>query len=79
MPGVNKQRQPASLAGFGQMHPLWLVYGHWDLPVTFSESEKAEVVNMGISVAIPAKKILEILFSPALVEARNEAFKRTPK
>ena len=47
------------------------------MPVDFSESEKAEAVNMGISIVIPAKKILEILFSPALVEERNKAFQRT--
>jgi hypothetical protein len=31
---------------------------------------------MGVSIIIPAKKILEVLFSPELVAVREEAFKR---
>ena len=34
------------------------------------------LVNMGVSIIIPAKKILEVLFSPELVAVREEAFKR---
>jgi hypothetical protein len=74
---MNEKGQPKTLAGLSQMHFLGLMHGHWDLPVSFSDLDKAEAVNMGISIVVPAKKIFEILFSPALVEARNEAFKRT--
>ncbi|MDX6456842.1 MAG: hypothetical protein QOE55_539, partial [Acidobacteriaceae bacterium] len=77
IPGMNEKGQPKTLAGLSQMHFLGLMHGHWDLPVSFSDLDKAEAVNMGISIVVPAKKIFEILFSPALVEARNEAFKRT--
>jgi hypothetical protein len=76
MPALNPQGQVKHLAGAGQIHLLGLVHGHWDLPMDFSESEKLEAVNMGVSIVIPAKKILEILYSPALVEIRNEAFQR---
>jgi hypothetical protein len=77
MPGVNEEGQTKYVAGVGQMHLLGLVHGHWDLPRDFTESENVEAVNMGISIVVPAKKILEILFSPALIEARHEAFQRT--
>jgi hypothetical protein len=77
MPGLNEQGQVKHVAGVGQIHLLGLVHGHWDLPMDFSESDKSEAVNMGVSIVIPAKKILEILYSPALVQARNEAFQRS--
>jgi hypothetical protein len=77
MPGFNLQGQVKHVAGVGQIHLLGMVHGHWELPMDFSESEKSEAVNMGMSIVIPAKKILEILFSPALVQARNEAFQRS--
>jgi hypothetical protein len=77
MPGVDLKGQIKHVGGVGQIHLLGLVHGHWDLPMQFSESEKAEAVNMGVSIVIPAKKILEILYSPALMEVRNEAFQRS--
>ncbi len=77
MPGVNEKGEVKYFAGTGQIHLLGLVHGHWDLPISFSESVRSEAVNMGVSIVIPAKKILEILFSPALVDARNQAFQRT--
>jgi hypothetical protein len=77
IPGVNQKGQVKHIAGLGQLHLLGLVHGHWDLPVNFSETEKLEAVNMGISIVIPAKKILEVLFSPALVEERERAFQRS--
>lgn len=76
IPGFNEQGQVKHMAGVGQIHLLGLVHGHWDLPVNFSESEQSEAVNMGVSIVIPAKKIQEILYSPDLVQARNEAFQR---
>jgi hypothetical protein len=77
IPGINEAGQVTQVAGLGQAHLLGLVHGHWDMPVDFSEFGKTETVNMGITIVIPAKKILEILFSPALVELRNEAFQIT--
>jgi hypothetical protein len=47
------------------------MHGHWDLPVSFSASEQAEAVNMGVSIIIPAKKILETLYHPELVAMRK--------
>ena len=73
MPGLNQQGQIKHVAGVGQIHLLGLVHGHWDLPMNFSESEKLEAVNMGVSIVIPANKILEVLYSPDLVQIRNEA------
>jgi hypothetical protein len=72
MPGVNEQGQLKHVAGVGQIHLLGLVHGHWELPMDFSESDKFEAVNMGVSIVIPAKKILEILYSPALAQVRKE-------
>jgi hypothetical protein len=76
MPGFDQQGQVKHVAGVGQIHLLGLVHGHWDLPMNFPESERFEAVNMGVSIVIPAKKIKEILYGPALVQARNEAFQR---
>ena len=77
MPGINEQGQVKHVAGAGQIHLLGLMHGHWDLPVDFSESDKSEAVNMGVSIVIPAKKILEVLYSPNLVRTRDEAFQRS--
>lgn len=77
MPGVDHEGQVKYVAGVGQIHLLGLVHGHWDLPMQFSESERSEAVNMGVSIVIPAKKILEILYSPELVRVRDEAFQRS--
>jgi hypothetical protein len=33
-------------------------------------------MNMGLSLVVPAKKILETLFHPDLVAIREEAFQR---
>ncbi len=38
----------------------------------FAAVDEAEAVNMGIAIVVPAKKILEILRSPALIQARDE-------
>lgn len=44
---------------------LGLMHGHYD--------EKAEKVNMGIGIVVPAAKILEVLNQKAIVEIENEA------
>jgi hypothetical protein len=58
------------MSGLGRFHLLGLMHGHWDLPVSFSPTEQAEAVNMGVSIVVPAKKILETLYHPRLVEMR---------
>jgi hypothetical protein len=59
---------------------LGLMQGHWD--IRESEMNKASIthdrkrgVNMGISIVVPASKILETINSPSLVEWRMEAEK----
>ena len=59
-------------SGFGEMHLFGLMHGHWDLPVGFKTYEQQEAVNMGVSIVVPAKIILETLYHPELVEMRNE-------
>ena len=76
MPGLTRTGEPARISGLGPIHFLGLMHGHWDVPVQFAETEKRELVNMGVSIIIPAKKILEVLFSPELVAVRQEAFQR---
>lgn len=76
MPGVNERGDFKHIAGAGQIHLLGLIHGHWDLPIDFQESEKSEAVNMGVSIVIPAKKIIETIYGPALTSVRNEAAKR---
>ena len=56
-------------SGLGHIHFLGLMHGHWDLPVGVL-TEQAEAVNMGVSIVVPAKKILEVLYHPELVELR---------
>jgi hypothetical protein len=58
------------ISGLGRPHFLGLMHGHWDLPIG-AEVDQAEAVNMGISIVIPAKKILEVLYHPELVALRE--------
>ncbi len=71
MPAQTAQGTLAYIAGLGSFHLLGLMHGHWDLPISFSASEQAEAVNMGVSIVVPAKKILETLYHPALVAMRK--------
>jgi hypothetical protein len=61
-----------AMSGLGGSHLLGLVHGHWDVPPTFSNIERVEQVNMGVSIIVPAKKILETLYSPELDALRKE-------
>ena len=58
---------------------LGLVHGHWDLPVSFSATEQAEAVNMGVSIIVPAKKILEVLYHPELAAMRKQHYDKLVK
>jgi hypothetical protein len=72
MPAKTAQGEASMISGLGPLHFLGLMHGHWDLPARFSEAEKKEAVNMGISIIVPAKKILEVLYHPELVAMRKE-------
>lgn len=58
-------------AAVGQFHFFGLMRGHWDIPVNLTRAQ-AEAVNMGISIVIPAQKILETLNHPRLVHMRKQ-------
>jgi hypothetical protein len=71
MPAATAQGALAYMSGLGAFHLLGLMHGHWDLPVSSSVTEQAEAVNMGVSIVVPAKKILEVLYHPQLVAMRK--------
>ena len=65
-------------AGIGLFYLLGLMHGHWDIPpegrddgVSEDHQEALGKVNMGIAVVVPAKKILQVLNHPGLVEIRK--------
>lgn len=63
--------EPLPMIGIGRrLAFLGLMHGHWDLPLP--SVKEAEAVNMGVSIIIPAKKIMEVLYHPELVEMRRE-------
>ena len=77
---VETSKGPGVICGLGaELHLLGLMHGHWDVPTTFSDLEQAEAVNMGVSIVIPAKKILETLYHPQLVARRKEWWESTKK
>jgi hypothetical protein len=45
--------------------------------LSLSTTTQAEAVNMGVSIVIPAKKILEVLHHPELVQMRKERDEKT--
>jgi len=61
--------------GSGSFYFLGLMHGHWDIPTkkrSFVEDMySAGTVNVGIAIVVPAKKILEVLNQPQLVEQRR--------
>jgi hypothetical protein len=77
LPTMTNEGKPAVITGLGPFHFLGLMHGHWELPLNFSNVEEAEAVNMGISIVIPAKKILEVLYHPELVKMRARAIENT--
>jgi hypothetical protein len=79
MPVKTAEGTIAHLSGLGTLHLLGLMHGHWDLPVSFSDSEQSEAVNMGVSIIVPAKKILETLYHPELVAMRKEHWEKQKK
>jgi hypothetical protein len=59
------------LRGVGDFFLLGVMVGHWDLPPESSFLLR-EAVNMGISIVVPAEKILDILNRPEMVRYREE-------
>jgi hypothetical protein len=59
------------LAGCGQIHFLGLISAHWDLPKIYDPDGK-KPVNMGVSIVVPAHKIMEVVNHPELVEMRKQ-------
>jgi len=78
MPAVTAERKAVAISGLGGAHLLGLVHGHWDVPPTFSNMEQEEKVNMGVSIIVPAKKILETLHNPELVAIRKKHWDENP-
>lgn len=64
---------------FGRpLYLLGLIHGHWPTSphnIEDSISKDEEQINMGIAIVVPAKKILEVINQPDLVEMRKEADK----
>jgi len=63
--------RPRPVFGAGGFQFFGLMRGHWDLPIG-TPPVTAEAVNMGISIVVPAKKILETLYHPELVALREK-------
>jgi len=67
--------------GLGSFYLMGLMHGHWDIPPEkkndlLDVNDILGTVNMGIAIVIPAKKILEVLNQPKLVELREKAEKK---
>jgi hypothetical protein len=75
MLAMTKDGTRAQISALGTFHLLGLMLGHWDAPPDFSETQ-GKSINMGISIVVPAAKILEVLFSEELIALRQEAFNR---
>jgi hypothetical protein len=73
---VQNTKGVSHLYGLGDGHLLGLSHGHWEVPVSFSTAEQAEAVNMGVSIIVPAKKILEVLYHPKLTAMRKEHYEK---
>jgi hypothetical protein len=73
-----RNAEPNMCAAVGQFHFFGLMRGHWDIPVNLTQ-QQAEAVNMGISIVIPAKKILETLNNPRLVDMRRQVDEQLKK
>ena len=58
-------------SGLGQLYLLGMMIGHWEVPPSFTKTENAEAVNMGISMIVPIDKIKEILYSGEMIAMRD--------
>lgn len=71
--GIGEDGQHIHFSASSDFHLLGLLSGHWKAP---SGTNNESHANMGLSLAVPASKILDTLFSPELLSIREEAFKR---
>ena len=76
---MHSSRGPTHLYGLGDGHLLGLMHGHWEVPASFSTIEQVEAVNMGVSIIVPAKKILEVLYHPELAAMRKQHYDKLIK
>lgn len=77
MQGRTTRSEDVQIAGTSShIQLLGLTHGHWDLPIKFKKAEQEEAVNMGVAIVIPAKKILETLYHPELVQMRRDMDKK---
>jgi hypothetical protein len=62
--------------GRGKLYLMGLMHGHWDIPPTnkndIKDSDSFGSINMGIAIVVPAKKILEVINQPELVQIRRK-------
>ncbi len=67
--------------GRGKLYLLGLMHGHWDIPPEnkndFLDTDSFGSVNMGIAIVVSAKKILEVLNQPKLVELRRKNYEKS--
>lgn len=75
MPTMDQEKRVGRISGYGALHLLGLVHGHYDLPTSFADGERSAPANTGISIVVPAKKILEVLHHPDLCKLRDERTK----
>ena len=76
---MHSSKGPTHLYGLGDGHLLGLMHGHWEVPASFSTIEQVEAVNMGVSIIVPAKKILEVLYHPELAAMRKQHYEKLIK
>lgn len=61
--------------GLGAFYLLGLTHGHWDIPLgsrnDIEDIDPGVAVNVGIAIVVPAKKILEVLNHPQLIDKRR--------
>jgi hypothetical protein len=65
----DKQR---AMHGAGEFFLLGSMLGHWELRAGSLSLVEGEAVNMGISVVVPAQRIMDILVQPELIELRKK-------
>ncbi len=70
-PGKDQGGELVSLAGLGKFHFFGLMNGHWNVVEPDSAGALKEM-HAGISIVVPAKKILEVLYHPELVAMRKK-------
>jgi hypothetical protein len=82
-PDVFQTREPETVASAADYWLLGVAHGHLDIPAgdinAVNPALKRGNVNMGLAVVTPAKKLVETLNHPDLVEQRNDVVHETMK